>query len=97
MNKKNISISLLGVDKKQEVVNKIKEICLRNDIKNVIIHYDVMDEIFVPNRGVDYEDVAFAKKAGLFSDVHLMVEEPMKYISKVVALGANSITVHYEI
>ncbi len=95
----NISVSVLGLDNQNqnEFLKKLKEISEKNGLENIIIHYDIMDEVFVKYQGVDYMTVQNANKLGFFTDAHLMVEEPMKYISKLVNQGVNSITVHYEI
>ena len=47
-----------------------------------IIHYDVMDNVFVPNTAFDVEflDLIFLK--GMKSNVHFMVQHPLKYIKR---------------
>ncbi len=93
----NIAVSILGVEDKQKFLVNLKSLCEAKGYNDVIIHYDIMDGIFVKNKGVDYMSVDIAHNLGFYTDVHLMVESPMVYISKIVAQGANSITVHYEI
>jgi ribulose-phosphate 3-epimerase len=61
------------------------------------IHVDVMDGHFVPNITIGPLVVAAARRATrLPLDVHLMIEEPDRYLSDFVAAGADSLTVHQE-
>lgn len=104
---KNIAISILDSKNKSDFIDVISKVSKKiNNIKlssidffDVIIHYDVMDNKFVKNIGVDIEDIKIAKKHNLYTDVHLMVKYPLedKYIKKALDYGANSITIHYEI
>jgi len=60
-------------------------------------HLDIMDGRFVPNISYGPMVVDFFRKASTkFFDVHLMIEEPEKYIQAFKDAGADSITVHYE-
>lgn len=62
-----------------------------------MIHIDVMDGHFVPNISIGQEVVRGIRKAtGLPFDVHLMIEEPDRYLSDFVNAGADIITVHLE-
>ena len=62
-----------------------------------MIHIDVMDGHFVPNISVGQEVVRGIRKAtGLPFDVHLMIEDPDRYLSDFVNAGADMITVHLE-
>ncbi len=61
------------------------------------IHLDVMDGAFVPN--ISFGPVivqAVRKLTTLPLDVHLMVEEPGRYLGDYVAAGANILTVQTE-
>ncbi len=61
------------------------------------IHVDVMDGHFVPNITIGPLVVAAARRATrLPLDVHLMIEEPDRYLSDFVTAGADSLTVHQE-
>jgi ribulose-phosphate 3-epimerase len=61
------------------------------------IHLDVMDGHFVPNITIGPLVVAAARKATrLPLDVHLMIEEPDRYLEDFVSAGASSLTVHQE-
>jgi ribulose-phosphate 3-epimerase len=61
------------------------------------IHLDVMDGAFVPN--ISFGPVviqAVRKFTTLPLDVHLMVEEPGRYLADYAAAGANLLTVQVE-
>ncbi|MFL0246994.1 ribulose-phosphate 3-epimerase [Candidatus Clostridium stratigraminis] len=61
------------------------------------IHIDVMDGKFVPNITFGPPVIKSIKKySRLPFDVHLMIEEPSRYIEDFVKAGADIITVHYE-
>ena len=60
-------------------------------------HLDVMDGRFVPNISYGPMIINFIRKATTkYCDVHLMIEEPEKYITAFKAAGADGITVHFE-
>ncbi len=76
---------------------------LERDIKKVEtygadwIHVDVMDGHFVPNITIGVPVVKSLKKiTDLPLDVHLMIENPDKYIEPFAKAGADIITFHYE-
>jgi len=61
------------------------------------IHVDVMDGHFVPNITIGAPVVASIRPVtSLPLDVHLMIEQPERYISEFVQAGADIITVHVE-
>lgn len=61
------------------------------------IHIDVMDGHFVPNITIGPFVVEAVRKATpLPLDVHLMIEQPDKYIAEFADAGADIITVHIE-
>jgi ribulose-phosphate 3-epimerase len=62
-----------------------------------LIHVDVMDGHFVPNITIGVPVVRALKKIATAPlDVHLMIEEPDRYIEEFVAAGAAMISVHVE-
>lgn len=61
------------------------------------IHIDVMDGMFVPNITLGAPVVkALRKYTDRIFDVHLMIEEPDRYVEDFVKAGADIITVHAE-
>lgn len=61
------------------------------------VHIDVMDGIFVPNISFGFPVVKGLREySDLFFDVHLMIQEPMKYVERFAEAGADGITVHVE-
>ena len=62
-----------------------------------LIHVDIMDGHFVPNITIGPSVVKAIKKVtNLPLDVHLMIEDPDKYIEAFAKAGADIITVHAE-
>ena len=64
------------------------------------LHVDVMDGHFVPNITIGPPVVrslrALREETGALLDVHLMIEEPERYIESFARAGADIITVHVE-
>lgn len=61
------------------------------------LHIDVMDGQFVPNISFGIPVIKSIKKeCGLFFDVHLMINDPIRYVKDFAAVGADLITVHHE-
>lgn len=76
---------------------------LERDIKKIEeagadwIHIDVMDGHFVPNITIGIPVVKAIKRiARIPLDVHLMIENPDKYVVAFAKAGADIITFHYE-
>lgn len=60
-------------------------------------HLDVMDGMFVPNISFGIPVVQSVRRVTERTlDVHLMIEQPQRYIQKFKEAGADLITVHYE-
>jgi ribulose-phosphate 3-epimerase len=63
-----------------------------------LIHVDVMDGHFVPNITIGPPVVrAIRRVATVPLDVHLMIEDPDRYIEAFVEAGASMISVHAEV
>ncbi len=64
------------------------------------LHIDVMDGRFVPNITVGPFVVEalrpLADETGAKLDVHLMIEEPRRYVDDFITAGADIVTVHVE-
>jgi ribulose-phosphate 3-epimerase len=62
-----------------------------------LIHVDIMDGHFVPNLTMGPPIVkALHRVARVPLDVHLMIDEPDRYVEAFVDAGAGSVTVHAE-
>lgn len=74
-----------------------EEIEMVNNSEADWFHLDVMDGRFVPNISYGMPIIAQMKKLGKKTfDVHLMVEEPERYLEEFKKAGADYLTVHYE-
>lgn len=61
------------------------------------VHIDVMDGLFVPSISFGMPLIRSIRPvSGLIFDVHLMIEEPIRYVREFRDCGADIITVHYE-
>lgn len=61
------------------------------------IHVDVMDGMFVPNISIGVPVVKDIRKVtDKTLDVHLMVQEPIRYVKQFAEAGSDYITVHVE-
>ncbi|WP_058763354.1 ribulose-phosphate 3-epimerase [Exiguobacterium chiriqhucha] len=61
------------------------------------IHFDVMDGQFVPNISIGLPVLAsLRKKSDMVLDVHLMIDQPERYVEDFIKAGADIVTVHVE-
>ena len=76
---------------------------LGEEVKNLevsgadLVHIDVMDGMFVPNISFGIPVIKSIRSlTKLPFDVHLMIEEPARYVKDFVDAGADIITIHAE-
>lgn len=82
-----LSADFLNLAKDVEMVNASAD----------LFHLDIMDGVFVPNISFGFPVVeAIASKATKPLDVHLMITDPGKYISRFASVGAAMISFHLE-
>lgn len=61
------------------------------------VHVDVMDGVFVPNITIGMPVVEALRRATkLPLDVHLMMQQPIRYVEQFVKAGADWLTIHVE-
>lgn len=62
------------------------------------LHIDVMDGNFVPSISIGFPVISSLKKSfdDIVFDVHLMIDEPIRYVERFAKSGADIITVHLE-
>src|SRR3990170_2949938 len=91
--KMKISPSILSAD----FTRLADELALIEEAGADYVHVDVMDGRFVPNITIGPFVVEAIKRAtSLPLDVHLMIEEPERYIPDFAKAGSSIITVHVE-
>ena len=62
-----------------------------------LLHVDVMDGMFVPNISLGIPVIQSLRKATkMFLDVHLMIEQPVRYAEAFCRAGADLVNFHVE-
>lgn len=87
-----LSISLLSIKNRLEFIKKI------NDYDIDYIHIDVMDNTFTNNVAYSIEEINEINKiSNKKLDIHLMVNDPIKYINSFNNMNIEYIIFHIEI
>lgn len=61
------------------------------------LHFDVMDGIFVPNISIGIPVLESVRKyTEMALDVHLMITQPVRYVSDFISAGADLVVIHTE-
>ena len=88
-----IAPSILAAD----FANLQRDVEMINSSSAGYIHVDIMDGMFVPNISFGLPVCeAIHRHAGKPLDVHLMIEQPDRYLEAFRNAGASILTVHYE-
>jgi ribulose-phosphate 3-epimerase len=88
-----VSPSLLAAD----FLNLGKDVAMVNKSLADWIHCDIMDGVFVPNISFGFPVVEHVKRiAEKPLDIHLMIVDPDRYLTRFHDAGANILTVQYE-
>ena len=88
-----VAPSLLAAD----FLHLDRAVALVNESEADWFHLDVMDGLFVPNISFGQFIIEqIAAKAEKYVDVHLMIEDPVRYVESFAKAGATGITVHAE-
>ena len=88
-----IAPSILAAD----FANLQRDVEMLNQSEADYIHVDIMDGMFVPNISFGLPVCeAIKKHAQKPLDVHLMIEQPDRYLEAFRKAGASILTVHYE-
>jgi len=61
------------------------------------LHFDVMDGVFVPNISFGFPVLESVRRVtDMVLDVHLMIDDPLRFTARFAAAGADIITIHVE-
>ena len=87
-----ISTSILSSNNRIDTIKKL------NKTTTDFIHFDIMDNIFVPNKAFSLEEIKeYAKVCNKKIDIHFMVKDPLEYLNKLKEISFHNVTFHVEI
>jgi len=87
-----ISTSILSSKTRVETIKKL------NNTTTDYIHFDMMDNKFVPNQAFSIKEIKeYANVCNKKIDAHFMVEDPISYLEKLKEIDFNNVTIHIEI
>lgn len=87
-----ISTSILSSKTRVDTIKKL------NNTTTDYIHFDMMDNIFVPNQAFSIEEIKeYANVCYKKIDAHFMVEDPIYYLERLNHIKFNIFTFHIEV
>ncbi len=90
---KKVELSLLALKEDKKIKERLFNL-REQGIDH--IHYDVMDNIFVPNSAFEGEYLEYIKSLGFKVSVHLMVQDIKAYVNKFLKYNIDYLTFHFE-
>jgi ribulose-phosphate 3-epimerase len=88
-----LSPSILSAD----FCNLGRDIACIENAGSKMLHIDIMDGMFVPSISFGMPVFKCIREATkLFTDVHMMVEQPQRYVEEIIKIGADMVTIHLE-
>lgn len=89
-----MQVAVSFIKSKYSEIETIKRI---NETNADYLHVDIMDGIFVANKNYTVRDIyKFTRGINKPLDVHLMVNNPEKYLRDLACLNVSCVTFHYE-
>ena len=78
--------------------NRIEAIKVLNQTNTDFIHFDIMDNIFVPNKSFSIDEIKeYASVCNKKIDAHFMVKDPLEYLYKLENIKFEYVIFHIEI